>query len=379
MTGCQKIQAALSPRGSRSTPIVICYPELFLRDCWERITRVPWWGMHSPDIEMGLQVQRDLLAVTGEDRFRLWMSPTRAERERYRIEGVDATRARRIDTQTGEVEELLRPPMGGFVAPHYRGITQDRPFTSREEIDATFPLPPEETRESLEADGRLDKPRRMMEEFGRERMPWTQLPSPWDPLYYSWGFEGLMIASVDRPDLVEYACRRVVQCNRRRLSAWKAAGVELIWIQDCQSDHISPEQYRRLVLPSLQEMTADLRAAGMASIHYYTGNPNDRLEILLAGGADALSLEATRKHFTIDIEDIARRVGGRAALLGNLDELALLERGPTEAIRAEVKRQLDAGRINDGRFLMGIAGPITPGTPLEHVRALADAVHELAP
>jgi uroporphyrinogen-III decarboxylase len=47
------------------------------------------------------------------------------------------------------------------------------------------------------------------------------------------------------------------------------------------------------------------------------------------------------------------------------------------AIRTEVRRQLDAGHANGGRFLMGIAGPITPGTPLEHVRAIADTVHDL--
>ena len=31
------------------------------------------------------------------------------------------------------------------------------------------------------------------------------------------------------------------------------------------------------------------------------------------------------------------------------------------------------------RFLMGLGGPITPNTPLDHIRALADTVHELAP
>jgi len=379
LTGREKILAAMSPQGAASTPVVLCYPELFMRECWEKVTSVPWWGMYSHDIEMAVQAARDMLAITGEDRIRLWMSPPRDERQRYRIEGLDGKRARRIDTATGQVEELLRPPPGGFVSAHDQGWMDNRTYTSTDQIDAAMPLPPAETRQSLEAAGRLDKPRRILAEFGHDKMPWTQLPSPWDPLFALWGFEGLMVACAERPELVAYACRRVVQCNRIRIATWKAAGVELIWLEEGSSDQISPELHRRLVLPHMQELTAAIREAGMRSIYYYTGNPNDRLDVLLASGADALALEEGRKNFTIDIETVAEYADGRMALLGNLDEVNVLERGPIEAIRAEVARQLRAGRRNANRFIMGIGGPVTPNTPMEHVRAIAQIVHELSP
>ena len=378
MTGREKILAAMSERGAASTPVVLCYPEIFMRECWEKVTAVPWWGMFSHDIELAIRAHRDLLAVTGEDRIRIWMSAPRKERQRFRIEGIDGARARRIDTETGKVEELLRPPPGGFVSAYDQLLNENKVLDSREQIDAALPLPPEESAESLAADGRLDKPRRMLDEFAADKMPWTQLPSPITPLLHVWGFEGLMVACAERPDLVEYACRRVVRCTRRRIAAWQAAGAELIWLEEGYSDMISPRAYERLLLPSLQETTAALRDAGMKSIHYYTGNPNDRLELLMVSGADALALECTRKGFTVEIEDLARRVDGRMALVGNIDEVHVLEKGPLSAIRAEVNRQLAAGRANAGRFIMGIAGPITPGTHLDHVRAIADTVHDLA-
>jgi len=379
MTGRQKILAAMGEQGAASTPVVLCYPEIFMRDCWERITDVPWWGMYSQDIAMALQAHRDLLAVTGEDRVRLWMSPTRAGRKRYRIEGIDASRARRIDARTGEVEELLRPPPGGFLSPHDRRMFETREISSREQIDELLPLPAAETPESLAADGRSDKPRAMLGEFGRDKMPWTQLPSPFDPLTHVWGFEGLMMAFATTPDLVAYACGRVVECTKRRIQTWKAADVELIWLEEGMSDQVSPDQYRRLVLPHLQETTAAIREADMKSIYYYTGNPNDRFDVFLASGADALALEESRKNFVIDIQQVARKVDGRMALVGNLDEVTVLEPGPPEAIRAEVTRQLEAGRRNAGRFLMGIGGPVTPNTPIDHVRLIAETVHDLAP
>ena len=369
----------MSEQGTRSTPVVLCYPEIFMRDNWERVTEVPWWGMHSQDIRVALQAHRDLLAVTGEDRIRLWMSPPRADRARYRVEGIDAARARRVDTETGEAEELLRPPPGGFLSAHDEHMLAKKRITSREQIDALLPLPEVETAESLAASGRSDKPRAMRAAFGEEKMPWTQLPSPFDPLTHVFGFEGLMLAFATAPELVEYACGRVAACTQRRVAMWRAVGVELIWLEEGMSDQVSPEQYRRLVLPYTQATTAAIRQAGMKSIYYYTGNPNDRLDIFLASGADALALEESRKNFVIDIADIAERMDGRMALVGNLDEVQVLHRGPVSAIRAEVARQLEAGRRNGGRFLMGTGGPITPGCPLEHVRAIAETVHELAP
>ncbi|MBN2583346.1 MAG: hypothetical protein JXL80_09765 [Planctomycetes bacterium] len=379
MTGREKILAALSPQGTRHTPIIVCYSEIFMRDQWENVTDVPWWGMHSQDIDMAVQVHRDLLAVTGEDRVRLWMSAPRDDRRRYSIEGIDAERAKRIDTVTGEVEELLRPPPGGFVSHGDEGWSRNRDFTSREQIDEALPLPPAETAESLAADGRSDKPRRMLAEFGGEKMPWTQLPSPWDPLFKLWGYEGLLIACAEQPDLVEYACRRVVQCTLNRMATWKAAGVELIWIEEGASDQISPEQHRRLILPHMQDLTAALREAGLKSLYYFTGNPNDRLDVLLASGADALSLEEGKKGYAIDLGEIVRKVDGRMALVGNLDAMSLMEHGSDDEVRTAVARQLEAGRINGGRFLFGYGSPITPGTPVARVRMVADTVHELAP
>ena len=57
----------------------LCYPEIFMRECWERVTVVPWWSVFSQDIEMAIQIHRDLLAVTGEDRVRIWMSIPRSD------------------------------------------------------------------------------------------------------------------------------------------------------------------------------------------------------------------------------------------------------------------------------------------------------------
>jgi len=157
----------------------------------------------------------------------------------------------------------------------------------------------------------------------------------------------------------------------------KALGAAGVWLEECLTDMISPAMFAEMNVPLVADLVAAIRAAGMHSIYYYCGNPHDRLDLLLSAGADALALEESKKHFSIDIEDIVDRVQGRCTILGNLDAIHLLEHGSEPELRAEVARQLAAGRRNGSRFIMSIGSPVTPGTPVEKVRLYCDLVHEL--
>ena len=99
--------------------------------------------------------------------------------------------------------------------------------------------------------------------------------------------------------------------------------------------------------------------------------------MILSLGADALSLEESKKNFAIDIEDVVERVQGRCTVLGNLDAVDVLQNGSEEELQAEIARQIAAGRRNGSRFIMSLGSPVTPGTPVERVRSYCDLVHEL--
>ena len=143
------------------------------------------------------------------------------------------------------------------------------------------------------------------------------------------------------------------------------------------TDMISPRAYAALNLPFLQQLVAAIRAAGMWSIHYFCGNPAGKWDHLLAAGADALSFEESKKGFVIDIEEVVARTGGRCAVLGNLDAVGLLQNGSEGQLRAEIARQIAAGRRNGSRFIMSLGSPVTPETPVERVRLYCDLAHEL--
>jgi uroporphyrinogen-III decarboxylase len=157
-----------------------------------------------------------------------------------------------------------------------------------------------------------------------------------------------------------------------------AHGTAGIWIEECMTDMVSPRAFESLHLPHLRTIVAEIRAAGMKSIYYYCGDPAGKWDLLFAAGADALSLEESKKGFTIEIGEVVERAGGRCAVLGNLDAIGLLPNGTEAQLRAELQRQIEAGRRSGGRFVMSLGSPVTPGTTVERVRRYCDMVHELS-
>jgi uroporphyrinogen-III decarboxylase len=154
-------------------------------------------------------------------------------------------------------------------------------------------------------------------------------------------------------------------------------GAAGMWLEECLTDCISPEAFARLNLPFLRPLVEAIRGAGLKSIYYFCGDPRGKWDLLLDVGADALALEESKKGFVIDIDDVVERVAGRCAVLGNLDAIGVLERGSDAELRAELARQVAAGRRNASRFITSLGSPVTPDTSVERVRRFCDVAHEL--
>lgn len=373
MTGHERMQAAFSAAGTPEIPAVICYEGIYYRDHFAELTDQPWWALQSGEMNRHLAVHADRLARTGQDWLSLPLGLSHDERRRRRIE-ERADGVYRIEVASGS-ETRLRPPQvsGAFI-----DRDRNRPSpTTPDEIDALLPMPDPDDLERPFTDGRTELPMALLASAAAGLMPYQSVASPLWGCSWLWPFEEGMTLALESPDLLEHACGRHVDRTLERLPYLARLGVRAVWIEECWLDMISPDHYARLHLPHLRRLTSGVRAAGMFSVFYYCGNPNDRLPLLLDAGADALSLEESKKGFRIDIAELAEAVDGRVALLGNLDAIALLEHGSEAGLRAEIGRQLQAGRRNRSRFIMSLGSPVTPGTSPARVRLYCDLVHEL--
>jgi hypothetical protein len=377
MTGREKIEAAFSKAGTPEIPAVIPYEDIYIRDHWDQLTSYPWWHQYLPDIESQILWFREFVGKTGQDWMRIYPGTSREDRQNLSLK-VREDGVFRIDRRTGREEKLTKPMIGGWtVSGELQSYHPPRLAESPEEIDELIPLGEDFDRAEFLRQGRHDLATAFLKEFGNNLYPTACVPSPLWCLPNLWGFEGMMIMIGTRPDLVEYASRRYLALAVRTIRESAALGVEAIWVEECLTDMLSPATFKTLNVPLLQQLLTEIHLAGMKSIYYFCGNPAGKWEDLLSVGADALALEESKKGFVIDIEEVVEQVKGRMTLLGNLDAVHLLEKGSEEEIRAEISRQISAGRRNGGRFIMSLGSPVTPGTSVERVRRYCERVHEI--
>jgi uroporphyrinogen decarboxylase len=160
----------------------------------------------------------------------------------------------------------------------------------------------------------------------------------------------------------------LVRTTARYLNGQIAAGVQALQLFDSWVGALAPDDYRALVLPHMQALIRAL-APGVPVIHFGTGTAG-LLEALREAGGDVIGLD-----WRVDLDDAWRRVGHDVGIQGNLDPAALL--GPPAEIRRRVAAILARAGGRPGH-IFNLGHGVLPGTPVEHVRVLVDAVHELS-
>jgi hypothetical protein len=373
MTGKEKIAAAFSSEGSDLIPVVLPYENLFARDHWSDITSYPWWYQFEVDYKKQADWHCELLKTTGFDWFRARLCMSHEDRKLVNIE-VRPDGVYKIDMRSGN-EILIPEPIVGTM-----GVYPEDPEVqpdSREMIDELILLPEHHDPQAVLTDGRGDLTQEIFRRQGNILCSVFHVPTPLWRCTWLWSYENLMIETALNPALVEYAAKRYLQQAVLEVRECAALGVETIWLEECLTDIISPETFSRINIPIMTALVDEIRSLGMKSIYYYTGNPTDRFKHILSVGADAIALEEGKKGFTIDIEEVVDSVNGRCTVLGNLDAIGILEQGSEDELRAEITRQINAGRRNGGRFIMSIGSPATPGTSLERLCLYREMSHEI--
>ena len=75
----------------------------------------------------------------------------------------------------------------------------------------------------------------------------------------------------------------------------------------------------------------------------------------------------------VDLDEAWRRLGPGVAVQGNLDPVLLL--APLDELKRQAGRVLDRAGGRPGH-VFNLGHGILPSTPVDHVRALVDFVHE---
>jgi uroporphyrinogen decarboxylase len=170
------------------------------------------------------------------------------------------------------------------------------------------------------------------------------------------------------PDAWHALLGRLARQTARYLNGQIAAGAQALQLFDSWMGCLAPDDYRAFVLPHTRAVLQAL-APGVPVIHFGTGTAG-LLEAMREAGGDVIGLD-----WRVDLDAAWARLGPGVAVQGNLDPAALL--GPPREIRRRVRAILDRAGGRPGH-VFNLGHGVLPATPVDHVRAMVDAVHALS-
>jgi hypothetical protein len=374
MNGRERIEAAFSPEGTPEIGAVIPYESIFIRDHWEDLSDKPWWVRVSPDDNIQFTWRGEVARKIRQDWFDLPTGISKVDQENLSIE-IHNTTVYLVDRRYNISRKLTPPKISGWPDYDNASIHPVNPPDTPEDIDVwmeNWTVPGQ----GLASDY-SDLPEKILSDWGKEYYPMGYINGPLWSCYYMWGFEGLMTRIIHKPDLVQHAVKRFTESTLKEINVYASIGVLGLWLEDCMTDMVSHHMFHRFNLPYLRIITDSSRAKSIRTFHYFCGNPAGKWQDLLDSGADALSLEESKKGFEIDIVAVAEMVNRHMVLLGNLDAVDVLEQADEQRLQYEITRQLQAGKMNGNRFIMSLGSPVTPGTSVERVQLYLNIAHSL--
>lgn len=153
------------------------------------------------------------------------------------------------------------------------------------------------------------------------------------------------------------------------LAAQAEAGCQALQIFESWGGLLAPSDYRRMVVPALERLLARLRGKTSLPVIVYCNGGSTLLRELLGLDCQVLAFD-----WRIEMRD-AREIAGGRPLQGNFDPCIL--HAPDQEIRRRVREV--AGQSVGGAWIANLGHGIQPDAPVEGLKALVDAVHELDP
>jgi uroporphyrinogen-III decarboxylase len=356
-------------------PVTVLYNQLYYRDHFAELTGRPAWEMHRwiyADPEAHLSLYRRMIEQAPFEVLQPQPAPSRGSRANLEFVARDGA-VFAHNKSRGTCTPLKTETVSGHATDYAANQTQY--VRDRADVDAHVKVT---KAEDLISTGVNDFAEAAVKAFGRDHF--ILAGGVVGTLYSCTSYVGqtnLLEMLVEQPDLISHLSRRLLDQNIEIIRQLAAAGGDAIYIDDAfaTNDMISVAHYERFCLPYVREMVREIHRLGRKAVLIYFGGIADRLEQIASLDADALSFETSMKGYVNDVAEIARRIGGRLALFGNLDPVGILQNGTDGELEKEIARQAAAGRHARG-FVICTGSPITPSTPVARVRRFIELAHQ---
>ncbi len=238
-----------------------------------------------------------------------------------------------------------------------------------------FQSPPTSRGPSFFPDYYLDSLKGAVEKCGDRLHISSEIFSPFTQLMELLGYTEGLVSLMDEAERCE-AILAALSEGAAELAIMQAkVGADAVLISSAFAGggFISLAQYRRFVLPYERFIIQRIHRETSVPVYVHTcGSIGDRIGAMVEAGYDGVDTMDPPPLGNTDILQVKGEFGDRLFLKGNLDPVNVLLNGPVDRIRAEAAR-LIAGAGAGGGYILSTACSVPPGTPPDHIAALARA------
>jgi uroporphyrinogen decarboxylase len=152
------------------------------------------------------------------------------------------------------------------------------------------------------------------------------------------------------------------------LRAQAVAGAQVLQLFDSWIGALSPADYQTYVLPHSKRAIDIARSERDVPLIHFGAGTAGMLPLLKAAGGDVIGVD-----WRVDLATAWAQLGDDVAVQGNLDPVVLF--APVSEIKKQTAGILDSVKGKPGH-IFNLGHGILQHTPVEHVAALVDFVHE---
>lgn len=356
--------SAIEGRGLDKYPVMAPYVMLSNADHWAEVTGEPVWKFYEwtiSDPAAHAKGYRQFFDAMPFDHFQPWHAPSREDRENIGIafRGGKPYYLDRRDGSLKPVPETIHESGSGGGENETRHVFDSA--DAREKIHV-------ESADVLLRRGMNDYLDAAAPYFSDKFIINCGIVNTFYSCVYYVGMENFYCMLKEEPALIHEMSKRILEKNIEIIRAAAKAEGDAIYIDDATAtcDMVSVKMYEEFSLPYLTEQVKEIKRQGKKAIVIYFGGIADRVEQILSSGVDLLMMEASMKGFVNDYAAIARQIGGRCCLAGNLNPYTDVELRTDAELGRAVAAQAAAGR-RSGRYITSTGSPLTPGSSVARI------------
>jgi uroporphyrinogen decarboxylase len=269
------------------------------------------------------------------------------------------------DFKKTEVGPGLRRSEWGMVmkdSGEEHGVAVEHPIRTMDDLRAYRPPDPH-------APGRYDSLERVARRYKGRLAIGVHLNDVFSIPRYLAGFETLMMAFADEPELIVGLVNLSVDVNLEMAKEVAKRGADFIFTGDDYAStagpFMSPRMFREFLYPGLQRVMGGFRALGLPIIKHTDGNILPVLDMILDSGIDCL--DPIDPVAGLDIGEFKAKYGGRIALKGNVNCAQTLSFGTERQVVEETREVIRKAGAGGGLIVSSsnsIHSSVKPGNYL---------------